>query len=52
VSGSPKLVSRDRDLPLGTVDASTFAERLGIVTIATLDRRRVGVVRPARVAAS
>lgn len=44
-----QLVSRYRDLPLGTVDASTVAaaERLGIRTIATLDRRRFGVVRPA-----
>ncbi|MGH8901294.1 MAG: DNA-binding protein [Egibacteraceae bacterium] len=37
-----------RDFPLGTVDASVIAatERLGIGTIATLDRRHFGVVRP------
>ncbi len=48
-----ELVSRYRDLPLGTVDASIVAaaERLGIATIATLDRRHFGVVRPAHVAA-
>ena len=47
-----ELVSRYRDLPLGTVDASvvTVAERLGITTIATLDRRHFTVVRPAHVA--
>jgi uncharacterized protein len=44
-----ELVSRYRDLPLGTVDASvvTAAERLQTTTIATLDRRHFGVVRPA-----
>jgi predicted nucleic acid-binding protein len=44
-----ELVAEYRDLPLGTVDASVVAaaERLGIVTIATLDRRDFGVVRPA-----
>lgn len=48
-----ELVSRYRDLPLGTVDASVVAaaERLGITTVATLDRRHFGVVRPAHVAA-
>jgi predicted nucleic acid-binding protein len=48
-----ELVSRYRDLPVGSVDASIVAaaERLGIVTIATLDRRHFGVVRPAHVAA-
>jgi predicted nucleic acid-binding protein len=42
------LVWRYRDLPLGTVDASVVAaaERLGIVNIATLDRRHFLVVRP------
>ncbi len=37
-----------RDLPLGTVDASLVAaaERLGIIAVATLDRRHLGVVRP------
>jgi predicted nucleic acid-binding protein len=48
-----ELVSRYRDLPLGTVDASVVAaaERLGVTTVATLDRRHFGVVRPAHVAA-
>ncbi|MHB1501192.1 MAG: type II toxin-antitoxin system VapC family toxin [Candidatus Dormibacteria bacterium] len=45
-----ELVSRYRNLPLGTVDASVIAaaERLGITTVATLDRRHFGVVRPKR----
>lgn len=44
-----ELVGRYRDLPLGTTDASIVAaaERLGVTTIATLDRRHFGVVRPA-----
>lgn len=48
-----ELVGRYRDLPLGTVDASIVAaaERLGITTIATLDRRHFSVVRPAHLAA-
>ncbi|MGH2987877.1 MAG: type II toxin-antitoxin system VapC family toxin [Solirubrobacterales bacterium] len=48
-----ELVATYRDLPLGTVDASVVAaaERLGITTIATLDRRHFGVVRPAHVEA-
>lgn len=43
-----ELVSRYRDLPLGTVDGSVVAaaERLHITTIATLDRRHFSVVRP------
>jgi hypothetical protein len=47
-----ELVARYRDLPLGTVDASVVAaaERLDITTIATLDRRHFGVVRPAHIA--
>lgn len=42
-----ELVSRYRDLPLGTVDASVVAtaERLNVVDIATLDRRHFTVVR-------
>jgi len=46
-----ELVSRYRDLPLGTVDASVVAaaERLGVSSIATLDRRHFAVVRPAHV---
>ena len=48
-----ELVWRYRDLPLGTVDASVIAtaERLGIVEVATLDRRHFSVVRPSHVAA-
>jgi predicted nucleic acid-binding protein len=47
-----ELVARYRDLPLGTVDASIIAaaERLDITTIATLDRRHFGVVRPGHIA--
>lgn len=43
-----ELVSRYRDLPLGTVDASVVAtaERLGIHEIATVDHRHFTVVRP------
>ena len=43
-----ELVWSYRDLPLGTVDASVVAaaERLNIDTIATLDRRHFGAVRP------
>ena len=46
-----ELVAIYRDLPLGTVDASVVAaaERLEITTIATLDRRHFGAVRPAHV---
>lgn len=38
-----QLVWRYRDLPLGTADASdvALAERLGILTVATLDRRHL-----------
>ncbi|MEJ7754184.1 MAG: PIN domain-containing protein [Candidatus Limnocylindrales bacterium] len=45
------LVARYADLVLGTVDASVVAaaERLGIDTIATLDRRHFGVVRPSHI---
>ena len=42
-----ELVSRYRDLPLGTVDASVLAtaERLGVAEIATLDRRHFTIVQ-------
>ena len=48
-----ELVARYRDLRLGTVDASVVAaaERLGVVEVATLDRRHFGVVRPSHVPA-
>lgn len=44
-----ELVSRYRDLPLGTTDASVFAaaERLGVTEVATFDRRHFTVVRAA-----
>jgi len=44
-----ELVAAYRELPLGTVDASVVAaaERLGLVQLATLDRRHFTVVRPA-----
>jgi len=43
-----ELVWRYRDARLGTVDASAVAaaERLGITTVATLDRRHSEMVRP------
>lgn len=43
-----ELVHNYRDLPLGTVDASVVvaAERLGITTVATMDRRHFTVVKP------
>jgi predicted nucleic acid-binding protein len=46
-----ELVSRYRDLPLGTVDGSVVAtaERLRIKDIATLDHRHFSVVRPTHV---
>lgn len=46
-----ELVARYRDLPLGSVDASVVAtaERLGLVDVATVDRRHFSVVRPAHV---
>jgi uncharacterized protein len=48
-----ELTRRYLDLPLGATDASliAIAERLGIDTIATLDRRHFTVVRPAHVEA-
>lgn len=48
-----ELTERYDDLPLGVVDASviTLAERHGADTIATLDHRHFGVVRPAHTAA-
>ncbi len=43
-----ELLDRYRDLSLGIVDASIVAacERLGVDTLATLDRRHFSVVRP------
>jgi predicted nucleic acid-binding protein len=44
-----ELIGRYADLGLGLVDASVIAiaERLGVTTIATLNRRDFAVVRPA-----
>ncbi|MGH8983918.1 MAG: type II toxin-antitoxin system VapC family toxin [Acidimicrobiia bacterium] len=46
-----ELVGQYADLPLGGIDASVVAvaERLGLDTVATLDRRDFTVVRPAHV---
>ena len=42
-----ELVAQYRDLPLGTADASVIAaaERLGVTTIATIDRRHFSIVQ-------
>lgn len=50
---SADLVEQYSDLPLGMVDASLIAvaERLGLRTVATLDRRHFSVVRPRHLAA-
>ena len=47
------LVEQYHDLPLGAADASivALAERLGLSTIATVDRRDFRVVRPRHVGA-
>ncbi|MBI2755530.1 MAG: PIN domain-containing protein [Chloroflexi bacterium] len=47
------LVAQYRDFPLGAVDASVtaLAERLGVTTVLTLDRRHFAVIRPAHVKA-
>jgi predicted nucleic acid-binding protein len=44
-----ELLGKYADVRLGTVDASVVAacERLGVVTLATLDHRHFTVVRPA-----
>lgn len=41
------LVQTYADFPLGTVDASVLAiaERLGVVSVATLDRRHFSALR-------
>lgn len=48
-----ELVSRYRDFPLGTTDASVIAcaERLGVTAVATTDRRHFAAVRPRHVEA-
>ena len=48
-----ELVEAYADLRLGTVDASVIAlaERLGLTSVATLDRRHFAVVRPIHVEA-
>lgn len=47
------LLEAYRDLPLGFVDASivAMAERLGVTTILTTDRRHFGVIRPRHIEA-
>ena len=47
------LVERYANLPLGTTDALVVAvaERLGVVEVATLDRRDFSVVRPRHIGA-
>jgi len=49
---SAELVEQYAGLPLGATDAClvALAERLGIVELATLDRRHFSVVRPRHVA--
>lgn len=46
-----ELVEQYADLPLGATDAClvALAERLGIVELATLDRRHFSIVRPRHV---
>ena len=46
-----ELAAQYHDLPLGAVDASIIAaaERLGVKTVVTLDRRHFSVVRPRHV---
>jgi hypothetical protein len=48
-----ELIEQYADLPLGGTDASlvAIAERLGVDTVATLDRRHFSVVRPKHTAA-
>ncbi len=48
-----ELVERYADLRLGATDASVIAtaERLGITTLATIDRRNFTIVRPNHVEA-
>jgi predicted nucleic acid-binding protein len=45
---SAELVEQYSDMPLGATDAClvALAERLGIVELATLDRRHFTIVRP------
>jgi predicted nucleic acid-binding protein len=48
---SAELVEQYSDMPLGATDAClvALAERLGIVELATLDRRHFNIVRPRHV---
>jgi predicted nucleic acid-binding protein len=48
-----ELVARYRDWPLGTADASVVAaaERLGIDSVVTVDRRHFAAIRPRHTAA-
>lgn len=47
------LITTYADLPLGAVDASVIAvaERLGVATVLTIDRRHFSVVRPRHIEA-
>lgn len=49
LSRAADLVEQYANFPLGFVDASivAIAERLGVATLLTTDRRHFGVVRPA-----
>ena len=46
-----ELIQKYRDFPLGAVDASivALAERVGVVTVLTLDRRHFAAIRPRHV---
>jgi uncharacterized protein len=48
-----ELVERYADWPLGCTDASVIAiaERLGVTTVATLDRRHFGPIQPRHIEA-
>ena len=47
------LITTYADLPLGAVDASVIAvaERMGVATVLTIDRRHFSVVRPRHIEA-
>lgn len=53
VARAAELMADYRDLPLGFVDASivAMAERLGVRSVLTTDRRHFSVVRPKHVSA-
>ena len=53
LEGMAALITTYADLPLGAVDASVIAvaERLGVATVLTIDRRHFSVVRPRHIEA-